>query len=158
MSTLPLDGVELSALPEESRARIQSILDENATLQRENRTSKVDQRIEELKALTGINLSDRPGALKLYRQVMLSDDGGPAIVLFSDEQDEEKKERLTALDILDRFIDGLKAGADVQLSDQHFASGNDIKPPKDASRENKPLDDRVAEAKEALYGKRNRRK
>jgi hypothetical protein len=158
LSTMPLDGVELSALPEESRARIQSILDENATLNRENRVGKVDQRIEELKALPGLNLSDRPGALKLYRQVMLSDDGGPAIVLFSDEQDEEKKERLTALDILDRFINGLKAGADVQLSDQHLASGNDIKPPKDASRENKPLDDRVADAKEALYGKRNRRK
>ena len=157
MSALSLDGVELSALPEEARTRIQAVLNENATLHRESRSTKVDQRIEELKALSGLNLADRPGALKLYRQVMLSDDGGPAIVLFSDE-DEEKKERLTALAILDRFIEGLKAGGDVQLSDQHFSSGNDIKPPDDASRESKPLDDRVADAKEALYGKRNRRK
>lgn len=157
MSTLSLDGVELSALPEQARAQIQSILDENASLRGENRESKADSRIEELKAIPGLNLADRPGALKLYRQVMLADDGGPAIILFSDDE-EEKRQPLTALAILDRFIDGLKAGADVQLSDQHFASGNDTKPPLNASRESKPLDERVAETKEALYGKRNRRK
>jgi hypothetical protein len=157
MSTLSLDGVELSALPEEARAHIQSILDENATLRGENRESKVNSRVEELKNIPGLNLADRPGALKLYRQVMLADDGGPAVILFSDGE-EEKREPLTALAILDRFIDGLKAGAEVQLSDQHYASGNDTKPPRDASKESKPLDERVADTKEALYGKRNRRK
>jgi hypothetical protein len=144
-------------LPEEARAHIQSILDENATLRGENRESKVNSRVEELKNIPGLNLADRPGALKLYRQVMLADDGGPAVILFSDGE-EEKREPLTALAILDRFIDGLKAGAEVQLSDQHYASGNDTKPPRDASKESKPLDERVADTKEALYGKRNRRK
>lgn len=158
MSALSLDGVELSELPEDARARIQAIVNENANLRRQGLESKADERIEELKALPGLSLSDRPGALKLYRQVMLSDDGGPAVVLFSDNDDEDKKEPLTALAILDRFIDGLKAAGDVQLSDQHFASGNDNKPPVNAEGEKKPLDERVEESKKALYGKRTSRK
>jgi hypothetical protein len=157
MSTLSLDGVELSALPDDARARIQSIVDENANLRREGRETKADDRIEELKTIPGLNLSDRPGALKLYRQVMLSDDGGPAVILFS-EGDEDKKEPITALAILDRFIDGLKGAGDVQLSDQHFASGNDTKPPTNAEGEKKPLEERVEESKQALYGKRTHRK
>jgi hypothetical protein len=44
-----------------------------------------------LKALPGLNLADRPGALKLYREIMLADDGGPAVVLFfADEPEAEQ--------------------------------------------------------------------
>lgn len=144
MTTLSLDGVELS---DEQRAAIQNVLDENVKLKGENRESKVEKRITELSEL---GLSERPGALKLYRQVFLSDDGGPALVLLSD--DGQEKERLTARDILDRFIEAVK-GSDgkVVLSDQALVSGNDIKPPNTAEGENqKPLEDRVAEAKQAL--------
>lgn len=157
MSVLNLDGVELSDVPEEARARIQSILDENQTLRRDNISTKVDQRIEELKKLPNLNLADRPGALKLYRQIMLDDDGGPAVVLFS-EKPEEERERLTALQILDRFIDGLKADSGVQLSDQQIASANDQRPPNDATNERKPLDERVEETRKALYGDKNKRR
>lgn len=144
MSTLSLDGVELS---DEQRAAIQNVLDENAKLKGENREGKVEKRIAEL---SDLGLNERPGALKLYRQVFLSDDGGAAIVLLSD--DGKEKERLTALDILDRFIEAVK-GSDgkVVLSDQALVSGNDIKPPSNAEGEvQKPLEDRVAEAKSAL--------
>ena len=144
MATLSLDGVELS---DEQRAAIQSVLDENSTLKSENRAGKAESRIAELSEL---GLSERPGALKLYRQVFLSDDGGAAIVLLSD--DGKEKERLTALNILDRFIEAVK-GSDgkVVLSDQALVSGNDIKPPNTAEGEGaKPLEERVAEAKSAL--------
>jgi hypothetical protein len=154
MSVLSLDGVELS---DEARARIQSVIDENHSLKRSDRENRVATRIQELE---GMGLKDRPGALKLYREVMLSDDGGLAVVLFADNQDESKREPLTALGILDRFIAGLTANGEgsVQFSDQAFQSGNDNKPPEDASGEKLPLEDRVKASKEALYGKRNRRK
>lgn len=154
MSTLSLDGVELSDLPEEARARIQSVLDENQRLGRENRETRINERIEELK---GLGFSDRPGALKFYRQVMLDDDGGPAVVLFSD-QPENARQRKTATEILDGFIDALKAGDQVQFSDQHLASGNDNPPPKDASGEKAALETRLAEANTALYGDRSKRR
>lgn len=144
MSTLSLDGVELS---DEQRAAIQNVLDENQKLKGENREGKAETRIAELSEL---GLNERPGALKLYRQVFLSDDGGAAIVLLSD--DGKEKERLTALDILDRFIEAVK-GSDgkVVLSDQALVSGNDVKPPSNAEGEvTKPLEERVAEAKSAL--------
>jgi hypothetical protein len=144
MTQLSLDGVELS---DEQRAAIQSVLDENATLKKDNRVTKADQRVTELSEL---GLNERPGALKLYRQVFLSDDGGAAIVLLAD--DGREKERLTALDILDRFIEAVK-GSDgkVVLSDQALVSGNDIKPPNNAEGEDeKPLENRVADAKLAL--------
>jgi len=139
-----LDGLELS---DEARAAIQSVLDENANLRSRTREQDADARIEELK---GLGLGERPGALKLYRQVFLSDDGGPAVVLLSDNGKDKKQ--MTALEVLDSFLDGIK-GSDgsVALSDQHLVSGNDKKPPEDANAE-KPVAERLAEAKSALYG------
>ena len=141
-----LDGVELS---DDQKAAIQSVLDENASLKARTREQEAEARIDELKEL---GLSDRPGALKFYRQVFLSDDGGPAVVLLSDNGQE--KERVTALEVLDKFIEGVK-GSDgkVNLSDQALASGNDDPPPADTGEE-ASVEDRVAEAREALYGKK----
>lgn len=154
MPALSLDGVELSELPEEARNRIQSIVEDNQRLSRTNRESEVEKRIEALKAL---GFADRPGALKFYRQVMLDDDQGAALVLFSDKPESER-ERVTAIQILDRFIDALKGADGVQFSDQHFESGNDNRPPTDASGEKKPLEDRLADAQTALYGDKNKRR
>lgn len=141
-----LDALNLS---DDQRAAFQRALDENATLKATTRESAADKRITELE---GLGLKDRPGALKLYRQVMLSDDGGPAVVLLADNGQE--KQRMGAKELLDGFIDALK-GEDgkVQLSDQHLASGNDNKPPANADNENdRPLEERTAEAREALFG------
>lgn len=154
MSTLSLDGVELSDLPEAARASIQKVLDENSSLNRKSRETDIEARIKELEDL---GFSDRPGALKFYRQVMLDDDNGPAVVLFSD-QPEDKRERVSAIGILDRFIDALKAGDAVQFSDQHLASGSDKKPPKDATGEKADLETRVEAAKTGLYGDKSKRR
>lgn len=143
---LSLEGIELS---DEARQRIQGILAENEELKRTTRESQVNDRIAALEAL---GLKERPGALKFYRQVMLSDDGGPAIILFSDSDDPEKKERLTALEVLDRFIEALKGDGGVQFSDQALKSGNDSKPPLTAEGEKADIDQRVKEANRALYG------
>ena len=141
-----LAGVELSDLPEDARAHYQAVLDENAKLRTENRQKEADKRIEELKKL---GFEERPGALRFYRDIFLSDDGGPAAVLLSEGTQE--KERFTALQILDRFIDGIK-GSDgmVVLSDQALVSGNDNKPPATPEGEQKPLEERVADAREAI--------
>ena len=103
-------------------------------------------RIEELK---GLGLAEKPGALKLYRQVMLADDGGPAAILLSEDGE---KQSINAKDILDRFINAIKDEKDekIHLSDQALVSGNDDKPPSDAQGENAPLEDRVEGAREFL--------
>lgn len=141
-----LDGVELS---DEQRSALESVLNENQDLRKKNREKEADARIVELSDPEGeYKLGDKPGFLKLYRQIMLSDDGGPAMVLLSDDGDE--KERLTGTEILDRALDALKGESGVELSDQHLDTGNNKKPPKDASKEKQSLEERVAAAKADL--------
>ena len=143
---MPLNCEELDRLDlsDEQRAAFQSILDTNAELSAKTRESDADMRILELE---GMGLKERPGFLKFYREVMLSDDGNAAIVLLSDGQE---KEKLTSLEILDRALDALKTDdGKVALSDQALVSGNDNPPPADASEE-LALDERVAEVKKAL--------
>ena len=136
-----LDRLDLS---DEQRAAFQSILNDNAELSAKTRESDADVRISELEEM---GLKEKPGFLKLYREVMLSDDGGAAVVLLSEGQENEK---LTALEILDRALDALKDDeGSVSLSDQALVSGNDNPPPADPSEE-LALDDRVAEVKMAL--------
>lgn len=137
-----LEGVELS---DDQRTALQSVLDDNAALRSRNREGEATLRVEELKAL---GLSDKPGFLKLYRQVYLADDTQPAVILLSD--DGKQKRGLSAVEILDLALDSLK-GEDgkVSLSEQHLDTGGQ-KPPTDASGEQKPLDERVSEAREFL--------
>jgi hypothetical protein len=136
-----LDRLDLS---DEQRAAFQSILNDNAELSAKTRESDADVRISELEEM---GLKEKPGFLKLYREVMLSDDGGAAVVLLSEGQENEK---LTALEILDRALDALKDDeGSVSLSDQALVSGNDNPPPADPSEE-LALDDRVAGVKMAL--------
>jgi hypothetical protein len=146
LSAEELSQLNLSEIPESQRAVFQKLLNENVTLSAQTREIEADQRIRELE---GLGLRDRPGALKLYRQVMLSDDSGPAVVLLSDNGQNERT--LTAREILDQFIDAVK-GADgkVLLSDQAIASGNDDRPAATPDGERKSLEERLAEAREAL--------
>jgi hypothetical protein len=142
-----LEQLNLSDMAEGQRAAFQKILDENSTLAASNRTSKADERVTELE---GIGLKQYPGALKLYRQVMLADDGGPAVVLLSDSG---RKQTKTALEILDDFIEAIKgADAKVVLSDQIALVPDDTKPPDTPAGEKKPLPERLADAKAALAG------
>lgn len=145
LSTLQGEELDRLDLSDEQRAAFQSILDENAQLSAKTREADADARISELEEM---GLKERPGFLKLYREVMLSDDGGPAVVVFSDGS--EEKEKLTAVEILDRALDALKDDeGQVALSDQALVSGNDTPPPTDASEELE-LDERVSEVKKAL--------
>ena len=146
---LTREQIEALELSDDARAALLSVLDENATLRASTREAEADRRVDELKEL---GLSERPGFLKLYRAVKLSDDGGPAVVLLADGNG-QAKEKLTALDIRDRAIDALK-GADekVHLSDQHLVGGEGEKPPADADGEKKSVEDRIAEARRDLYG------
>ena len=146
---LTREELERLDLSDEQRAAFQSVLDENAHFAARSREAEVAQRITELEEL---GLKEFPGALKLYRSVALSDDGGPAIVLLSDNGQE--KQRKTAKELLDDFLSALK-GADgkVHLSDQALVSGNDDPPPADTETGDKrPVEERVAEMKAALYG------
>lgn len=138
-----MEAVNLSDLPEGQRAAFQKLLDENAALAASSREAAANERIAELE---GLGLKDRPGFLKLYRQVMLADDGGPAVVL----SDNGTKESVGAKAILDRAIDALTVDGKVVLSDQALASGNDDPPPANAEDEKKPVAERLAEAREAL--------
>lgn len=142
-----IEGME--GLDDTQRAAMLSMLDENASLRASTREAEVDGRVTVLS--DDLGLKERPGFLKLYRQIALSDDGGPAAVLLSDNGGE--KVRLTAVEILDRAIEALK-GSDgkVHLSDQAIVSGNDNPPPADAEEETKPVEERLAAVREELYG------
>ena len=133
-----LDRLDLS---DEQRAAFQKILDEKVELSARVREASAAERISELEEM---GFKEKPGFPKLYRDVMLSDDGGPAIILLSDEGKE--KQQMTALEILDSAIEALQVEGKVTLSDQALVSGNDEKPP----AEEIPVEDRVAGAREAL--------
>lgn len=137
-----LDRLELS---DEQRRAFENLLDENATLTVSTREKDADARVDELK---GWGFSGQPGALKLYRRVFLADDGGPAIVTFAD--DGKTKEPLTALQILDQFIDAMRTeDGKVEFSDMHTQSGNDDPPPANGEKPN--VEQRVQDARDFLY-------
>lgn len=126
------------------------MLSENAELRARSREADADSRVAELSAL---GLEQRPGALKLYRQVFLADDGEPAAVLLSDGN--QGTEEISALEILDRFIEAMKAGDEdtILLSDQALVNNGDPKPPANADGEVLSEDERVAQVKLAIGAK-----
>jgi hypothetical protein len=143
-----LEALNLSELPESQRAVFQKLLNENSDLAATSRETEAERRVTEL---SNMGFKEKPGALKLYRQVMLGDDGSPAVIVLSD--DGKTKQSKTALNILDDFIEAIKgAEGKVVLSDQLVPSGNDIKPPNTPEGEKKPVSERIADAKAALAG------
>ena len=148
LSREELEALNLADMPEAQRVAFQKLIDENSGLAASSKTAQADKRVTELEKL---GLKDKPGALKLYRDVMLSDDGGPAVVVLSDDGREKKS--LTALNILDQFIEAIK-GADskVHLSDQATLVPDDTKPPETPEGEKKPFTERLEQAKNALAG------
>jgi hypothetical protein len=147
LSREELERLNLSDMPEGQRAVFQKLIDENSDLAMSSKEGSVNERITELENL---GFKGHPGALKLYRRVMLGDDGGPAVVVLSD--DGKQKESLTALSILDMFIEAIK-GADgkVVLSDQAHLVPDDQKPPTNPGDQTS-FEDRLAATKQALAG------
>lgn len=146
MTVITREELERLELSDDVRARLLETLDEHDTLRGQTREQSCTTRIEELK---GLGFSDRPGFLKLYRDIYLSDDGGPAAIVFSD--DGKTKESLTALQILDNAIEALKGSENkVEFSDQHTQSGND-NPPPNTDGPDAPVEERVKHARDFLF-------
>jgi hypothetical protein len=144
MTALSIEDIKGLELSDDKKAALSTVLEENERLRKSQREARVEARIAELNEL---GLKDRPGALKLYRSVFLADDDAPAAVLLSDDGKSEKG--YTATELLDTFIDALKGESGVVLSDQHFESGNDDRPPADPSKE-RSVEERLEEMKQAL--------
>lgn len=140
-----LEALNLADMPDGQKAAFQKLLDENSSLAATSREGEVANRIVEL---SDMGFKEKPGALKLYRQVALGDDGGPAVVVLSDDG---KKESKTALAILDEFIAALKGEEDkVTFSDQAALVPGDEKPPETPEGETKTVEERAQAARAAL--------
>jgi len=146
MTVISRTELDALGLNDEQRAAFLKLHSENTTLSASNKEADADKRIKELETL---GFSDRPGALKLYRNVFLSDDGGPAIILLSDDGS-EAKEKKSALEILDAFIDAqLGAEGKITFSDQHIEQPGDKKPSNTDTE--RPVVDRAKDARDFLY-------
>jgi hypothetical protein len=143
-----LEALNLSDMPEGQRAAFQKLIDENSSSVQLARRADADKRIT---VLEDMGFKGYPGALKLYRDVMLNDDGSPAVVVLSD--DGKQKSSKTALEILDDFIEAIKgAEGKVTFSDQASLVPDDRKPPLTPEGEKKPFAERLADMKSALAG------
>lgn len=140
-----LEGIELS---EEARAVIQKQEEELASLQRQQRETAIDVRIDELKEL---GFSEHPGFLKAVRDIYLSDDQGEAVLLSEDGQ--SGTTTLTASGIVDRVIASFPTkDGKINFGDQIAESltGDNGKPPVDATGENLSDEERAEAARKFL--------
>lgn len=142
------DGLELS---DEQRDALKPILEENQRLRSRSRESEIHQEIERVK---GLGFAEEPGFLRAYRDILLSDDEEPAMVLLSHDESghETDRKKVTASELAKNLINALRRTEDdsrILLAQQHVTSGNDDPPPKDDSEE-APLEQRVAESAAAI--------
>ena len=132
----------------EAQDRMRQLEEENLRLQREARRNSVEQRVKELGEL---GLSQHPGLLKEVRNIMLSDDGQPALMLSEDGNGASPTSQ-TATQIVERIIEAMpKKEGKIALSEQAFTATPDDaasqgRPPVDASDENKSVEDRTNDA------------
>jgi hypothetical protein len=135
-----LSHLELS---DEAKAEVDRILAENAELRKVQREASVDTYVNELKEM---GFDQVPGFLKEVRQIMLSDDGGPALNLSEDEG----VVSLTATDIVKRMVKALPTkDGQVQLAEQAIEVEGAEKPPLDASEE-LPQEEKTTKAADFL--------
>ncbi len=118
---------------------------ELARFRAQARKSEVDSRIAELKEM---GLEQHPGLLKVIQEIYLSDDGGTALLLSQEGEDEKKK--FSASQIVDRLLDALpKKDEKIALSTQVVEPDKDKKPPVDTDDE-LPLEERLEGARKFL--------
>lgn len=151
----PLEGVDLSD-PEAVKAAFARVEAENQQLRSRSRVGDVAAEIERVKEL---GFSDAPGFLATYRDILLSDDEEPAMVLFSHNEEGDRapgtsEEKLTATQVAQRLIAALPTDDDgkVLFSGQALESGNDNPPPPDEGEE-RSVEERTRDAEEAIHGK-----
>lgn len=140
-----VEGLELS---EEQKAIVDQHETELARLRADARKREVTDKVEELKSM---GFSEFPGLLKTIREVLLSDDGGTALLLSEEAADGTKSEsNLTATDIVNKLVTALpmKDGK-LDFSDQATGLVEDEKPPV-TEGETKTDEERAAEARAFL--------
>lgn len=150
-NTDPLEGVDLSN-EEEVKEAFAKLASTNQSLRSRSRESEVGSRIEELK---GLGFAEEPAFLRNVRDILLSDDDEPAVVLL--ERDEDGKETgskssLTATDVVDKLVSSLRKDDEgkVLLAQQHTESGDETPPPSEEENPEGDVEKRTAEVAEGL--------
>ena len=151
----PLEGLDFT---NEDRVKevVTTALQQAQDARKISRKGEIDAEIDRVKEL---GFADHPGFLRVYRDILESDDEQPALLFTShDDQGREVggEQEKTASQVARLLIDALpteeKDGqVRILLSAQHASSGNDDPPP--PSDEERSVEDRTADAETALYGK-----
>lgn len=133
---------ELDAL----QARLE-LAEERATeLEAERRRDEVEDKIAEYAARFG----GQPALMKTVRDILLSDDGGPALLLSEDGVGEDV-EKLTATDVVDRILSTLEAPKlDLSEDPMHRRVPGDNDAPQDRELKDDSLETKVQAAREYL--------
>lgn len=126
---------------------VKAKLDRLEELEAKVRVAEVDGRVEELKVL---GLSEYPGFLKTVRDLLLADDGGPAVVMLS--EDSEAKQGLTVTDIVNRLVEALPREEEggFKLSDQHIDVGASA-PAVEVTNDVEQTEDQISAARDFLF-------
>ncbi len=137
--------------PQEMAAELERLREQNSALMAERRRDEVIDKVTSLSEDWG----DHPNFLGTVRDILLSDDGGTALLL--SEYDDagaatsSDPKKMTATEIVDRLI-GAMPKPQVHLSEQAHQTTT-AKPKVDATDEVIPHEDQVAAAREWLAGK-----
>jgi hypothetical protein len=113
------------------RDLVKRLAEDNQRLRSKTQESEISEEIERVKEL---GFAEEPGFLSVYRDILLSDDGEPAMILLSHDEGgkETKREQPTVTDIAKRLINALRTDDEsgkVLLAQQHVSSGTDDPPP-----------------------------
>lgn len=118
-----------------------------AELQAKDREKNIDEYIDGLK---DVGFSEAPGFLKEVREILVADTGDGSFNFSENGEDVS----LTATEIVKRVVEALPKNEEGQysLSEQAHLTPGEKKPPANTENENKPVEDRVAEASAWLTG------
>jgi hypothetical protein len=103
----------MTSLGDLSELSKEDLLARIAELEEVQHKSQVDGRIAQFSE----DWKEHPALLKVIREIMLSDDGGPALLLSEEGSDSDEPEKLTATDIVERLM-AVVPKPSVKLSEQ----------------------------------------
>jgi len=148
-----LEGLELS---EEVRERVENQLSERDErinkLEGEVRDRRVHDTIERYKKM---GLGEWPGFLKKVRALMLSDDGGTALLLSEERDGETVKERATVSQVVEQLVSSIPKDEDtgkIKFGDQLLGSVSLAEETKPKEDEDEATQDEKSEAAADFLG------
>lgn len=153
-----LDGIDFSD-PDKAKEAVSGILEENQRLRSKSQEGEITAKVDRL---TEMGFAEMPGFLAAYRDILLSDDGEPVMVLLShdDSGNETGRDTLTATELADQLISAIPTDKEgkVLLSGQGLDTGTtepppaeeEVKPSEDGIDTSKSVEERTAEAEEGL--------